>query len=288
MDIEVEDIALEAQTILHGRFQIREVHYIGEQGITYIGYDKIRKKDVIIKEFMPYRIANRDLDHRSVLCRGSSCKNKFEEFGKAFQKECEYTRMVQDIKKPYSGCTTVYVDDFTENDTWYLVIEKAKGRSLDACVGELPVSQKYRIIRDLLQIIRQIHKRKLLHCDIKPANIIVRPDGHITLIDFGSAARMGSRPHGAVYVSRGYSAPELYQRGKISRATDIYSVGAVIYNMLTGYQLPQAEDIEDIREIPRLSEFVEISGYKEKLFMRMLDKDKKKRLKSVFLLYFTR
>ncbi len=39
MDIEVEDIALEAQTILHGRFQIREVHYIGEQGITYIGYD---------------------------------------------------------------------------------------------------------------------------------------------------------------------------------------------------------------------------------------------------------
>ena len=91
MDIEVEDIALEAQTILHGRFQIREVHYIGEQGITYIGYDKIRKKDVIIKEFMPYRIANRDLDHRSVLCRGSSCKNKFEEFGKAFQKECEYT-----------------------------------------------------------------------------------------------------------------------------------------------------------------------------------------------------
>ena len=86
MDIEVEDIALEAQTILHGRFQIREVHYIGEQGITYIGYDKVRKKDVIIKEFMPYRIANRDLDHRSVLCRGSSCKNKFEEFGKAFQK----------------------------------------------------------------------------------------------------------------------------------------------------------------------------------------------------------
>ena len=78
MDIEVEDIALEAQTISHGRFQIREVHYIGEQGITYIGYDKVRKKDVIIKEFMPYLIANRYLDHRYVLCRGSSCKNKFE------------------------------------------------------------------------------------------------------------------------------------------------------------------------------------------------------------------
>ena len=86
MDIEVEDIALEAQTILHGRFQIREVHYIGEQGITYIGYDKVRNKDFIIKDFMPYRIANRDLDHRSVLCRGSSCKTNLKNLGKPFRK----------------------------------------------------------------------------------------------------------------------------------------------------------------------------------------------------------
>lgn len=288
MDIEVDDIALKKGTILRGRFGINEVHYVGEQGITYTGYDSTRKKEVIIKEFMPYRIANRDMDHCCVLCRGESCRKKYEEYRRAFQKECTYTRMVKEITRPYPGCTAVYVDAFEENQTLYLVIEKAQGRSLDECVGVLGLQQKYRIIRNLMKTIRQIHKKKLLHCDIKPSNIIVRDDQTITLIDFGSAVRIGDNPHGAVYVSRGYSAPELYCKGTLGRFTDIYSLGAVIYYMLTGYQLPQAEDIDNLREIPRLSEFVKISGWKERAFMGMLDKDKKKRLRSVFLLYFTR
>lgn len=287
MDIVIEDIALEEETVLNNRFLIKSVHYIGEQGITYIGIDSLCQKEVIIKEFMPYRIANRDMDKKSLICRSGKYKKKYCDFKSVFRNECECTKKIKNINKPYEGCVTKYIDSFEENNTLYLVIEKVIGSPLDECIEKLNLEDKYTIIKFLIGIILEIHRNGIFHCDIKPSNIIVRPDMKISLIDFGTSCKRNGSQNNIQYVSRGFSAPELYTKEKISSSTDIYSLGAVIYYILTGFQLPQADDIDDTEEIPRISEFVEISEFKEKAFMKMLERDKRKRLRSVILLYLT-
>ena len=86
MDIEVEDIALEAQTILHGRFQIREVHYIGEQGITYIGYDKIRKRMLSSKNLCPIGLQTGIWIIDRFCAEAAVAKTNLKNLGKPFRK----------------------------------------------------------------------------------------------------------------------------------------------------------------------------------------------------------
>lgn len=284
MDIEANDLALPKNTILNGEFLIEEVYYLGEQGIVYFGENVSSGKEIVIKEFMPYRCANRDLDGKKVVCKSSITRQKLE-FGRyAFEQECKSAQLLKNLKEPYEGCVLEYIDSFEENNTLYLVMSKIQGCNLDECMDELDVEEKWNIITDMIDIIEKIHEKGIVHCDIKPSNIIVRSDGKVSLIDFGNSRILNDRKEGLQFASRGYSAPELYEGTKVDVTTDIYSLGAMIYHMLTGYQLPKITDYDENEHIPSIGEFIDITKEKEDIIMMSLNRNKKKRPKSLILL----
>lgn len=285
MNFEVSDIALPEDTILKERYRVEEVHYLGHIGIVYFGVDLLQNTEVVIKEFMPYQIANRDLDGKSVVCKGIRCQKQFEKARESFDQECEYVYRLRDITQPYAGCVIQYLDAFEENDTRYLITDKIRGRSLQDYLENGEDFSVRDVVNMLVDIVAQIHKRKIIHCDIKPSNMILTEDGRLVLIDFGSACykKIGTTDE-MLFVSRGYSAPELYHGGRIDEKTDIYSIGAVIYYLLTDCQIPAPDDYDENEEIPAISEFIDIPESLENIIMRMVSRDKKKRPSSLFLL----
>lgn len=132
-----------------------------------------------------------------------------------------------------------YIEHFEENGALYLVTEKIEGRTLGelrrARLG-LSETQLLRFFHDAAEALRYLHGRAppLIHRDIKPNNVILRPDGSFVLVDFGSV-RDHLRPDGGSTVvgTFGYMAPEQFQ-GRALPASDVYGVGATAIACLTG------------------------------------------------------
>ena len=159
-----------------------------------------------------------------------------------------------------------------------------EGKSLEDYINQ---GQNYSIrecMLSLVRIVEQIHKMGILHRDIKPSNIIIRPDGLLTLIDFGSSCFIKDTGNKPQFVSRGYSAPELYNGEPSTRQTDIYSIGALLYYILTDYQIPPANEMEEGEKIPTISEFHKVPKRLEKAVMKAIEASPEKRTKHLYQL----
>ena len=137
-----------------------------------------------------------------------------------------------------------HVEHFEEGGALYLVMEKIEGESLGALRGRgvaLGRGDIVRLLREASVILEYLHGRAppVIHRDIKPGNVLRRPDGSFALIDFG-AVRDRMRPEGGSTVvgTFGYMAPEQFQ-GRAQPGSDIYALGATALTMLTG-QEPEA------------------------------------------------
>ncbi len=101
----------------------------------------------------------------------------------------------------------------------------------------LALAERIRLLLQACQALRYAHGRHVLHQDIKPGNLLVSADGRVHLVDFGLSAVAGSM-HGAaaprVAVSNGYTAPEVLSGAAASAASDIYSIGVMLYQLLVG------------------------------------------------------
>lgn len=146
------------------------------------------------------------------------------------------------------------IDVFDDNDTTYYAMEYIDGFSLRDYVdsnGRMSETQAVRYIRQASKALSYIHANDRTHLDIKPANIMVhRGDDSVVVIDFGLSKHFkddgtptSTTPGG---LSRGYTPLEMYQTQKERRflpATDIYSLGATLYTLLTGELPPEATDV---------------------------------------------
>lgn len=132
-----------------------------------------------------------------------------------------------------------YVEHFEEDGALYLVMEKIDGESLAKIRKErrtLGPDEVERMLRDVASSLRYLHGRSppIVHRDIKPGNVIRRPDGSFALVDFG-AVRDRLKPSGGSTVvgTFGYMAPEQFQ-GRASPKSDVYGAAATALAMLTG------------------------------------------------------
>ena len=118
----------------------------------------------------------------------------------------------------------------------YLVMEWVEGESLHRVLrrGHLPPSTAIRIAGALARALSHVHDRGAIHCDVKPANILVRNDGHVKLADFGIATPHGSVHDGTVFGSIHYMSPERLIGAAPSPACDVYALGVTLYEMITG------------------------------------------------------
>ena len=139
---------------------------------------------------------------------------------------------------------------FRANETVYMVMKYERGRTLQQYIqgnqGMLPEGLIRHVFSRLLNGLREVHSRRLLHLDIKPANIYIRTDGSPVLLDFGAArqvlASRGSRV--TPMYTPGFAAPEQYREGDSDRLgpwTDLYGVGASLFACFAAFA-PQAAD----------------------------------------------
>lgn len=151
------------------------------------------------------------------------------------------------------------VNFFRENDTVYMVMAYEQGRSLQELVlrhrsrqdkkdALLPERHVRAVFNQVMNGLREVHANRILHLDLKPANIYLRLDGAPLLLDFGAARQTltADAPKLFPMYTPGFAAPELYRKNQqLGPWTDVYSLGASMYSCMTGSP-PQAADQREL------------------------------------------
>src|SRR3989454_8064526 len=133
------------------------------------------------------------------------------------------------------------IDSFREGEgpslRLYLAQELVEGEPLSSRIG-IDESEARFIARQLLHILRYLHERGIVHRDVKPANVLRRPDGTLALVDFGAARAVEGVTHGATLVGTfGYMPPEQLG-GTVDATADLYALGATLVH-LVGRKAPE-------------------------------------------------
>jgi len=117
----------------------------------------------------------------------------------------------------------------------YFTMEIVPGQEL-AELKQVPIAQAWQILIQATKALGFIHSRSLVHADIKAENLRLTPAGQVKLMDFGLMQPLGRRSTGQLTGTVAYMPPEIPQRGMFTEASDFYSLGVVIYELLTGVQ----------------------------------------------------
>jgi serine/threonine protein kinase len=213
----------------------------GGFSIVYLAYDD-SDMPVAIKEFLPHSLALRVDDNPEPVIEPAH-QAVFNEGLRCFFEEGRTLAMIE-----HPNVVRVF-NFFRANGTAYLVMAYERGRTLREHIKRRsgPVAERFlrRIFVHLLNGLREVHSCKLLHLDIKPANIFLRSDGAPVLLDFGATRQIIGRdqPQPQPIHTPGFAAPEQYgERTDLGPWTDIYGVGATIYFCLAGTS-PLAADL---------------------------------------------
>ena len=139
----------------------------------------------------------------------------------------------------HPGIATVY--DYGETgEVAYLVMELVPGLTLSELLVEqpdLPTATKLSILSQTAEALHAAHRAGVIHRDVKPANLIVGPDGTVKVTDFGIARAIGAAPltdAGQVIGTAHYMSPEQATGNQVTSASDIYSLGVIAYEMFAG------------------------------------------------------
>ncbi|HIJ68822.1 MAG TPA: serine/threonine protein kinase [Deltaproteobacteria bacterium] len=130
----------------------------------------------------------------------------------------------------------------SEGDPPYLVLKYAEGEPLEKVLsekGRFPVDQVVKLVPNLLDALHYCHERGVYHRDIKPENLVLAPDGHLKILDFGIALMEGAprvtwRGFSGLMGTPEYMSPEQIKGERGDAKSDIYAVGCLIYHLLSG------------------------------------------------------
>lgn len=221
-------------TVLNRKYEIEDVLGDGGFSITYQVVHKNMRNRLAIKEFYCREYMYRDVRiSNEVQLIDPSEESRRERDLKNFLNEA---RILADLSS-VNGIVRV-TDFFEENATAYIVMEIVEGVSLEK---QLQSGLQYAwddVLRKFLPIaeaLTAVHKKGMIHRDIKPDNLLVTQDGSLVLIDFGAALHFSNEETHSVYLSEGYAPKEQYLRsGRLGAYTDVYALCATMYRCLTG------------------------------------------------------
>ena len=224
---------------LHGgKYRVDYALGQGGFGITYLARHASLKKPVAIKEFYPQEQVVREATTGQIVLK-SSGEDAYRRALRRFMREGE---TLASLDHP----SVVRVNDqFEEHGTAYLVMDLIEGRTLkdelDSQPGRrLPEARVREITAQLVSALEAVHARGVYHLDIKPDNILIRPDGRAVLVDFG-ASKQGLGTRSTQSFTLEYAAPEIIAGdADVGPASDLFELGMVVHEMLTGERPPSA------------------------------------------------
>ncbi|MEU2246578.1 protein kinase [Streptomyces sp. NPDC019224] len=219
------------QQSIAGRYELLEPLANGGMGDVWRGYDTVLDRPVAVKRIRPQAVA------------GSP--QLADEFVKRFRREARITARIQ-----HPGVPQVYdavLDDSYER--LFLVMELVDGVPLSACVHPerpLPVCWAVAVAAQVATVLSHAHEVPVIHRDLKPSNILVARDGTVKVLDFGIAAILRTdvtklTATGNPIGTYQYMAPEQVRGGRISPRTDLYALGCVLHELLSGRVLFSAD-----------------------------------------------
>jgi eukaryotic-like serine/threonine-protein kinase len=224
--------------------------------------------------------------HDTRLRRDVAIKVSAERFSERFEREA---RAIAALNHP-NICT---LHDVGPN---YLVMELVEGEKPK---GPLPIETALDYARQIADALQAAHDKGITHRDLKPGNIMIKPDGTVKVLDFGLAKHspaeagalsensptlsMGMTQVGAILGTAAYMAPEQARGKAVDRRADIWAFGVVLYEMLTGQRLFKGDDLSEvlasvIKEEPKLDQ---VPVKVQRLLRSCLEKDPKQRLQAI-------
>ena len=234
----VKPSPLPPDTTIGGYRIIRKVA-AGGFGLVYLALDAEGQR-VAVKEYLPSSLATRGPGE--LLPQVQPEKLSLYRLGlKSFFEE---GRSLAQISHP---SVVSVLNFFRENETVYMVMNYLEGAALQDFIvtaRDLKQSKVFRestirsLFDEILRGLRIVHQHKMLHLDIKPANIFITDDNKSVLIDFGAAREVLSKEGNFIrpMYTPGFAAPEMYRRdASMGPWTDIYAIGACIYACMQGY-----------------------------------------------------
>ena len=237
-------------TILHGIYRIDGYLSSGGFGNTYVATNIEFDERYAIKEFFMKGVTQRDGDSSTVSVSNSINQDSFLQQKEKFKKEA---RRIRQLKNEH----IIAVHDlFEENGTAYYVMDFIDGENLSERLKRTghPMTEEEvnAILPQILDALRTVHDAGIWHLDLKPANIMVDKAGNVKLIDFGASKQLNAQKGGAttstaISYTNGYAPREQMEQNydKFGPWTDIYALGATLYNLLTSKCPPLPTDIDD-------------------------------------------
>ena len=126
--------------------------------------------------------------------------------------------------------------DLQEQESLYIIMEYIDGRTLEQYIyndiGLIPEQRALPMFLEILDTVAFLHQKNILHLDIKSNNIMIQPDGKIKLIDLGIASKVGTFTTG--FGTPAYMPPEQFEKRECGRYTDVFALGVMLFEMLTG------------------------------------------------------
>ena len=211
-----------------GRFEISTVLGQGAMGVVYLANDPQIDRPVAIKTVRPEG-------------RGEGA----QEIEDRFRKEARLAGRLQ-----HPNIVTIY-DVGRDGDVFFIAMEYVDGRPLTrylTAADELPLTAKIAIVRQTAEALAHAHERGVVHRDIKPGNILVARDGRVKVTDFGigrftAASTSDLTRTGQMIGSPAYMSPEQVRGEKLDGRSDLFSLGVVLYELLTSVRPFPGESI---------------------------------------------
>jgi serine/threonine-protein kinase len=249
------------------KYQLLHVVGQGGFGITYKGilYTEVKgplgkiktEVPISIKEYFFKDYCYRVADTCAVGVHSETGRQLFDKFREKLIKEA---KILSDVHHPY---IVNVLDVFEENNTAYIAMEYIEGHSLKDILekkGVLSEKKALKYIHQIGQALQFVHEKNILHLDIKPSNILIDKNDNARLIDFGVSKRYDVENRETsttmLTLSKGFASIEQYDNEGtqvFSPCPDIYSLGATMYNLLTG-KIPTESILRATRPLENPSE----------------------------------
>lgn len=285
-NIQKENMLKVGTMLFNGKYRVDQYLASGGFGNTYVATDTAFDEKVAIKELFIKGVCGRDARTSGISISLTENQRAFSAQQEKFRKEA---RRLRKLSNPH----IVSVHDlFDENGTSYYVMDYVEGESLSArqkrTKKPMKESELMLILPQILDALECVHNEGIWHLDLKPANIMIDAKGNVQVIDFGASKQLKNAngdslsTSSAMAYTPGYASSEQMEQKieKFGPWTDLYSLGATLYNLLTMKQPPSPSDIdEDSRTALQLP--AGVSKKTERLILWLMKPNRKMRPQSV-------